>query len=71
MRSGTPEKWDMWRLSIDDGQPQKLDMKMTRFRHLSIHPDGRHIAFSSFGRTIKHPEVWLMENFLPKTEIKK
>ena len=70
MRSGTPDKWDMWRFSIDDGQPQKLDMKMTRFRHLSIHPDGRHIAFSSYGRAMKHPEVWVMENFLPKEDNK-
>jgi len=71
MRSGTPDKWDMWRISIDDGHPQKLDMKMARFHHMSIHPDGRHIAFSSFGRAMKYPEVWVMENFLPKGNTKK
>jgi len=39
---------------------------MARFRHLSIHPDGQHIAFSSMGANPEQPQVWVMENFLPK-----
>ncbi len=70
-RSGQPGDWDMWRFSLEGGEGQKLDMKMARFRHMSIHPDGRHIAFSSFGRATKYPEVWVMENFLPKGNTKK
>jgi len=69
-KSGFPDKWDMWRVSIDDGQPQKLDINMARFVNLSVHPDGRFIAFSSFGRAIKYSEVWVMENFLPKEDNK-
>lgn len=71
MRSGQPGDWDMWRFSLEGGEGQKLDMKMARFRHMSIHPDGRHIAFSSFGRAMKYPEIWVMENFLPKGNTKK
>jgi hypothetical protein len=32
----------------------------------SPHPDGRQIAFASYGLTDKGPEIWVMENFLPK-----
>jgi Tol biopolymer transport system component len=71
MKSGTPYKWDLWRISVEDGQRQKLDMNMARFRHMSVHPDGRHITFSSWGRAINYPEVWVMENFLPKEDTKK
>jgi len=71
MKSGTPDEWDMWRISIDDGQRQKLDMNMARFRHMSVHPDGHHIAFSSYGRAINFPEIWVMEDFLPEEDNKK
>jgi len=70
-KSGSQDEWDMWRISVEGGEGQKLDMKMARFLHMSIHPDGRHIAFSSFGRSLKYPEVWVMENFLPKRTTKK
>lgn len=66
MQSGTPDKWDMWRISVEDGKRQKLDMNMSRFHHMSVHPNGRHMAFSSYGRELKYPEIWVMENFLPK-----
>ena len=65
-KSGVPEAWDMWRISVKDGKLQKLNMKMAKFRHTSVHPDGRHIAFSSSGRANRFPEIWVMENFLPK-----
>jgi Tol biopolymer transport system component len=71
MRSGTPDEWVMWRFSLEEGEAQKLDLKMATFRHMSVHPDGRHIAFSSSGRAMKFPEIWVMENFLPKEDTKK
>jgi Tol biopolymer transport system component len=71
MRPFTPDGWDMWRFSLEEGQAQKLDMKMATFRHMSVHPDGRHIAFSSSGRAMKFPEIWVMENFLPEEDTKK
>ncbi len=58
--------WDLYRVSVDGGEAQKIDLAMARFRHLSIHPDGQHIAFSSMGANPEQPQVWVMENFLPK-----
>ncbi len=52
---------DLWRISPDGGEPEKLLHSDKRYSGLSIHPDGQQIAFS----TIDHnEEIWLMENFL-------
>jgi dipeptidyl aminopeptidase/acylaminoacyl peptidase len=64
------DKWDLYRISIKGGNPEKLGLEMGGFMsNLSIHPDGKKIAFS-----ITEPanaEVWMMENFRPKEEAKK
>jgi Tol biopolymer transport system component len=65
------EEWDMWMYSLEGKNAKKLNIKMANFRHLSVHPDGRHITFSSPGVTTPTDEVWVMENFLPKTKDKK
>jgi Tol biopolymer transport system component len=56
---------DLYRIPIDGGAPQKLDLTMKRIRHLSVHPDGQRIAFSSMGANPEQSQVWVMENFLP------
>jgi len=61
----TGDKSDLWRIPVEGGKPQKLDLTMSRFFHLTVHPDGKHIAFSSYGPSMKMPELWVMENFLP------
>lgn len=67
-RKGRDQPIELWRIAVEGvegGEPQKvleLDAKGLRFQHLSIHPDGQRIAFSS-GRG--GSEVWVMENFLP------
>ena len=38
---------------------------MAGFRHLSVHPDGQRVAFSSEGANYGQAQVWVMENFLP------
>jgi Tol biopolymer transport system component len=57
--------WDLYRISADGGEAQKLDLTMARFRHFSAHPDGRRIAFSSMGANPAQSQIWVMENFLP------
>ena len=32
----------------------------------SVHPDGRHIAFSAATEIDSAQDIWVMENFLPK-----
>lgn len=54
------------RIPAEGGEPKTLDLKMVRMENLSIHPDGKALAFSSFGATMKQPILWKMENFLPK-----
>jgi len=55
------------RIPAEGGIPQALDLKMVRMENLSIHPDGKTMAFSSFGATMKMPILWKMENFLPES----
>jgi Tol biopolymer transport system component len=63
--------WDIYRVSADGGEAQKIDLSMARFRHFSVHPDGRRIAFSSMGANPQQSQVWIMENFLPAEKVKK
>ncbi len=64
------EKWDLYRISVKGGEPEKLGLEMGGFiMNLSIHPNGRDIAFSTSEQ--ENSEFWVMENFLPKTDNKK
>ncbi len=60
------DQWDLWRIPQEGGEPQKLDLAMVGFRHYSVHPDGKSIAFSSRGSKMQWQEIWVMENFLPE-----
>lgn len=57
--------WDLYRVSSGGGEAQKIGLNMAQLRHFSVHPDGRHIAFSSMGTNPEQSQVWVMENFLP------
>ncbi len=63
--------WDFYRVSVDGGEAQKIDLTMAGFRHLSVHPDGQRVAFSSEGPNYGIHQVWVMENFLPTDKAKK
>jgi len=56
------EQRDMWQVSIDDKSPRKIG-DMEGMSCLSVHPGGRHIAFSALKR---QTEIWVVENFLPE-----
>jgi len=60
----------LWRIPSVGGKPQNLGLRMAYYDNLSAHPDGEHIAFSSWGPTYQMPEIWVMENFLPKEKTK-
>ena len=56
-------KGEVWRIPSQGGQAQSLGIPShTRSATISVHPDGRRIAFTD-GELV--PEVWVMENFLP------
>jgi Tol biopolymer transport system component len=65
--AGLSFKFEMWRVPIDGGQPQKTGLEMPgAIDHISAHPDGEHIAFENMAPMSASPaEVWVMENFLP------
>jgi Tol biopolymer transport system component len=58
----TAGKYQLWRIPVVGGPPEKLDVAMSTLRNLRVHPDGRRIAFDSGSGGA---EVWVMENFLP------
>lgn len=55
-------KTELWSIPVRGGEPRKLDLTAENMRDLSVHPDGRHIAFTA-GQS--RSEVWVMESFLP------
>jgi TolB protein len=59
------ERTELWRVSAAGGEPEKLDVTLPKMMHLSIHPDGRRIAFASFLPRAVKTEVWVLKNFLP------
>jgi len=61
-------KSELWRVSVEGGKPQKLGLEMEQLNYLSIHPDGRQIAFYAGNESA---EIWVMENFLPKHKDRK
>ncbi len=61
---GNPQdqKSELWRIAVDGGKPEKLDLVVEGLRSLRMHPDGQRIAFST-GKFSQ--ELWVMENLLP------
>jgi len=55
-------KTELWSVSVRGGEPRKLGLAVEGMIHISLHPDGRHIAFT---KAQNRDEVWVMENFLP------
>ena len=62
MRSTKGRITELLRVPAAGGEAQKTGLVMERISHLSVHPDGRRIAFDS-GIRGNH-EIWVMENFL-------
>ena len=62
-RKGTDDQplEELWRIPVKGGKPQKL-LEMEDIKSISIHPDGRRIAFTVRKWT---DQVWALENFLP------
>ena len=62
---GDEPKYELWRISMDGGKPEKLGLAIEGLKPqgLSIHPDGKRIAFTAEKRFID--EIWVLKNFLP------
>lgn len=53
---------ELRRIPAEGGAMQRMDILMPGLRSVTLHPDGRHIAFES---GYDQSEVWVLENFLP------
>jgi len=60
------KKYSWWRIPMEGGEPQKLELEWNSIFYTSFHPDGRHIAFSSYDSKGENSGNYVMENFLPK-----
>jgi Tol biopolymer transport system component len=62
-----PDKPDeLWSIPVTGGEPRKLNLGV-KVNHVSLHPDGRRIAFTQ-PESGGDGEVWVMENFLPESK---
>ena len=53
----------MYQVSVEGGGPQKIGLSILNLNRLSIHPEGRRVAFGSGKNSA---EMWVMENIIPK-----
>ena len=63
---GTPAtlRSELWSVPSQGGEPQRLGLTVDGMMFsLRVHPDGQRIAY---GTLWSSPEIWVMENFLPK-----
>ena len=61
--------WDIWQIPVDGSTPKNFGLQLTEIWQICAHPDGKRIAYSNQGSEYKMPEVWMMENFLPKDDL--
>ena len=51
----------LWTVSVYGGPPRPLGLELPGLRNVGVHPDGRHITFTS---GFPGSELWALENFL-------
>jgi Tol biopolymer transport system component len=67
MRDASVEepKWELCRIPARGGEIEHLELELSSdISGLSIHPDGRHMAYSASSNLLT-PSVWVIQNFLP------
>jgi Tol biopolymer transport system component len=64
-----PGSFELWQIPVEGGKPQNLGItNQGIISGLRVHPDGKRVAFTS---AKLGGDVWVIENFVPKTEPKK
>ena len=72
--AGSFPKRKLWRAPLSGGEAQPVGVEMNWLAHngMSVHPDGRRIAFhATDGPNRYSNEIWVMENFLPEVRVAK
>ena len=55
-------KDELWRVNVETGEEQQIGPPIENLVQVTMHPDGRQIAFTVERRDM---DLWVMENFLP------
>jgi len=56
---------EIWRVPAQGGTPLKLDLSVPKLAFFALHPDNRRFAFSV--NEGSKSDLWVLENFLPKS----
>ena len=59
------EKVELRRISKDGKNEQLIDGSFPHIKHLTIHPDGKRLAFT-VGEMSGNSSLWVMKNYLPQ-----
>jgi Tol biopolymer transport system component len=60
---------ELWQIPVEGGKPRNLGItNQGPIADLRVHPDGKRVAFTN---ARLGGDVWVIENFVPKTEAKK
>ena len=60
---------ELWQVSIEGGEPVRVDLQTdTRVGDVSVHSDGRKVAFIGADHLPGGSEVWVVENLLEELE---
>jgi Tol biopolymer transport system component len=73
--SADEEVSEVWQCSLDGSSPRKLDATLPPLSAISLHPDGRRIAYIGWITADGKPgfgkdRVWLLDNYLPPAPAK-
>jgi Tol biopolymer transport system component len=60
---------EIWRVPAQGGTPLKLDLSIPKMEFFALHPDNSHFALTVNDGS--KSELWVMENFLPKSTTEK
>ena len=56
--------WSLMRIAFEGGEKQKIALNLIGINSLSLHTDGRTLAFRSSGYTLPENNIWEMKNLL-------
>jgi Tol biopolymer transport system component len=62
-RPDTKSAYELWRLPVEGGLPEKLGLTAEGLHAPRVHPDGTKLTYSS--GNFQSREIWVLENFLP------
>ena len=62
VKKGTTADPQLWLVPVSGESPRRIDVAVTEFSQVRLHPDGQRLAIGS--RQVSN-EVWALENFLP------